>query len=272
MKFMDGNKVVRAGLAALYPPRCACCNRVLMHQSNLSGFCRGCLPRIPFRTRSQALLGWSDFGPAGYGRSYPVVCATWYRDPIRQMLLKLKFGDAPDLAHALAGILLYGWNRFGIDCRGVVAVPLHQTRERERGYNQAGLIAAAFAKQIDRPDWSQYLIRNRITERQSSLTAREERQANLSGAFSLTLPGKRFERIGGDDARPVVLIDDVLTTGATLTEAAIPFWRNNIPVAGLVASSDKQTQSRADRKKYRSPACFAGDARIRFNPEPPLRN
>ena len=251
MKFLGGDSVVRAGLAALYPPRCACCNRVLTNQSDRSGFCRSCLPRIPFRMRSQALLSWSDFGPAGYGRFYPVVCATWYRDPIRQMLLKLKFGDAPDLAHALAKILVCGWNRFGMDCRGVIAVPLHQRRERERGYNQAGLIAAAFAKQVERPDWSRHLIRNRITQRQSSLMTREERQANLHGAFSLT---GWFECPEGNDARPVVLVDDVLTTGTTLTEAAIPLWRNNIPVVGLVVSSDKQTQSRLIQRNtgYRS--------------------
>ena len=70
---------------------------------------------------------------------------------------------------------------------------------------------------------------------------REERQANLHGAFSLT---GWFECPEGNDARPVVLVDDVLTTGTTLTEAAIPLWRNNIPVVGLVVSSDKQTQSR----------------------------
>ena len=153
------HQIARTGLDAIYPHRCAFCKSVCEPVSILPGFCRSCLSQIPFRNKSQSLIEWTELGASDYPSEGIVICATWYRDPIRSALLRLKFADSPDLGEALAGILLQQWNRLGLDCQAVLAVPLHKLRERERGYNQAGLLASCFARQIDRPVWSAKLVR-----------------------------------------------------------------------------------------------------------------
>lgn len=113
----------------------------------------------------------------------------------------------------------------------VIAVPLHSRRLAERGYNQAGLIAAAVARQLALPDWSDWLKRSRPTERQSEQNIRAARFANLAGAFAWD---------GPPDLRSahVLLVDDVLTTGATLGAAAEPLFRAGAHVTGLVVASN----------------------------------
>ena len=94
----------------------------------------------------------------------------------------------------------------------VVPVPLHPRRLAERGYNQSGLLAVAFAKRINRLCDETSLVRIRDTEHQSR-SNREDRRKNLKGAFRTVDPS----RIRG---RTVVLIDDVMTTGATIDECS----------------------------------------------------
>ena len=129
-----------------------------------------------------------------------------------------------------------------IVCRAVLAVPLHSSRLKERGYNQAGLLAWQIANQLNIPDWSAYLLRNRDTARQSEQENRNLRLYNLAGAFSLS---QEFLQVtAGNDleqqwkSRSILLVDDVLTTGATLSEAAYPLWQSGWLVTGMVVASD----------------------------------
>lgn len=101
----------------------------------------------------------------------------------------------------------------------VIAVPLHATKKRERGFNQTALLAEAAIRALRRSRgqirWESALDtlgRKRSTDSQSGLTARQRRM-NLRGAFSVALP----ERICG---RSVLLLDDIYTTGATARECA----------------------------------------------------
>jgi predicted amidophosphoribosyltransferase len=89
------------------------------------------------------------------------------------------------------------------------------------------------------------LIRVRATRRQSELAGRTERQANLAGAFALVLPvWQRWlhETSAARDPgkQNILLVDDVLTTGATLSAAAEPFLRAGFVVTGLIAASDSK--------------------------------
>jgi len=94
----------------------------------------------------------------------------------------------------------------------LLPVPLHSVRQRERGFNQAGILAEALGCSIQRECAIKILRRTRPTETQTHLD-REERMQNLNGAFQIFNP----QRILG---KRVLLVDDVLTTGSTLSECA----------------------------------------------------
>ena len=96
----------------------------------------------------------------------------------------------------------------------LVPVPLAPVRERERGFNQAQLIADGLAMYWCIPVWSQLLMRKRATETQTRLTP-GERSANVHRAFSVR--DGMSESVRG---RHLVLVDDVITTGATLNACA----------------------------------------------------
>ena len=96
----------------------------------------------------------------------------------------------------------------------VVAVPLAPVRERERGFNQSAEIAHALGREWHLPEWDDALVRTRATQSQTRLTP-GDRLVNVSGAFGVR-PAAR-ERLRGAH---VVLVDDVVTTAATLNACA----------------------------------------------------
>ena len=95
----------------------------------------------------------------------------------------------------------------------LVPVPLAPVRERERGFNQSALIAAALGRRMQLPVWSGCLVRARATETQTRLTP-GERRTNVRGAFRAA-PGAAELR-----GAHLVVVDDVVTTAATLNECA----------------------------------------------------
>jgi ComF family protein len=137
-----------------------------------------------------------------------------YLEPISQLVNIYKFNDAYYLTEDFADALERSFSKkhdvTAVDV--VVPVPLHPRRLAKRGYNQSGLLAAAFAKRINRHCDETSLVRIRDTEHQSRSSG-EDRRKNLKGAFRIADPS----RIRG---RTVVLIDDVMTTGATLEECS----------------------------------------------------
>jgi ComF family protein len=134
-----------------------------------------------------------------------------YAGALRDAIHAFKFGGKPSLARPLAGLVLEqarAW--LAPSVAALVPVPLAPARERERGFNQALLVAervGAEAGVAVRPRW---LRRTRATAPQADLTA-VERARNVRGAFAATAAVRGLE---------VVIVDDVFTTGATVTECA----------------------------------------------------
>jgi ComF family protein len=133
---------------------------------------------------------------------------------LRESLHQFKYGQATwlcgDLADLLHGCVLAHYAVAEVDV--VAPVPLHASRRRDRGYNQAALLGAELAQRLQRPFVGDALMRTRATPTQTRLHARERRR-NVHGAFVVRAP----EWVRG---RTVLLVDDVMTTGATLSEAA----------------------------------------------------
>lgn len=155
-----------------------------------------------------------DDGPCRFCSGWPEALArarsaVWLDDGVRQAVHALKYGGwwrvAEPLAGAMRGLINTG-------CEGAVLlpVPLAPSRARRRGYNQAERLARALGRTTGIPCDPGALTRTRSTSSQTALSP-EARRANISGAF-------RARPLGG---RRVILVDDVLTTGATLCEAAL---------------------------------------------------
>lgn len=133
-----------------------------------------------------------------------------YAGPLREAVQRLKFARKPALARPLGDLILEQWAAWlpGVDA--VLPVPLARARERERGFNQAALVAERLAKGLGARLESRWLARARDTSPQTDLDP-AARRANVHGAFTASTA------VGHRD---VVLVDDVLTTGATAAECA----------------------------------------------------
>ena len=131
----------------LLPPVCCLCRRVHRPVTDYPGICRSCLARLPLRFGPQQRLAGKD-GESG------VIAAAYYLPPVRDLLLRLKFSGAPQMSIALTGLLTQLVRRQVPDAAAVLAVPLHRRRLRERGYNQAGLLAGQLADALGLPDLS----------------------------------------------------------------------------------------------------------------------
>ncbi|MFQ5829020.1 MAG: ComF family protein [Candidatus Methylomirabilia bacterium] len=137
---------------------------------------------------------------------------TLYGDTVREALHALKFGRKTALARPLGDLLAQAGQALlpPVSVDGLVPVPLHPTREAERGFNQSLLLARRVARQWRLPVIASALKRVVATRPQTEFSIRE-RRANVRGAFGLRGPAA----VAG---RHLLLIDDVFTTGATATE------------------------------------------------------
>ena len=192
------------GLERIAPPWCRCCGAPL----GIEGLCGACRIRRPrFAYARAALL---------------------YGDLVREAIHAFKFGGRGGLANPL-GDLLAGLGLSALPGAApdvLVPVPLHPRRARERGYNQALLLARRLERAWRVPVVADTLVRAVPTLPQADLDAAARRR-NVRDAFAVRRP----ERITG---RHVVLVDDVLTTGATAGECARTLYRAGAAAVGVL--------------------------------------
>ena len=207
----------------VYPASCVVCARSVERREYLCPDCLGQAPRItpPFCAKcSEPFSGaiTQTFSCANCEHRLlhfdAAVAAYRSRGVVRKLVHAFKYGRQRHLRHPLAQWLGETMNdprlrgrRFDL----VVPVPLHPARERERGFNQAALLAELLAQQIQTP-LQMALERIRHTGTQTAYD-RAERMENLRDAF-------RLRKNRNVRELHVLLIDDVLTTGSTLSECA----------------------------------------------------
>ncbi len=173
----------------------------------------------------------------GWGEPWPLFATFYYRDPLPRLIVSLKFAGRTDLAEALAPFLYRTVKRCHIDVDALIPVPLHRKRFVERGYNQAALLAEMLGAESGLPVVDRLLYRKVHTSRQSESRTAEERRRHLADAFQVDPRAPAMNHLRG---RHVLLIDDVLTTGATLAAAAKALAGAGIGVICLAAASDKE--------------------------------
>ena len=188
-------------LNLLYPPRCPFCGRVL--NPGEEGLCSACQKSLPWVDKPAKTVDFCD------GCLSPL----WYREGVRRAVHSYKFrggrGHGRFFGLLMAQALRDQWEE-PVDA--IVWVPLSRKHLRKRGYDQAELLARRVGELMGMPVICA-LVKVRETKTQSHLAGDAVRRANVLGAYAV-LPGAELE------GKRIVLVDDVCTSGATLSECA----------------------------------------------------
>ncbi|MDD5568352.1 MAG: ComF family protein [Candidatus Omnitrophota bacterium] len=186
----------RAKIKRNMPPFCQACGRHLEKQNLNKNICPGCLRKRLHFDRA--------FSPC------------LYEGVIKKLIHEFKYRNKDHLGKPLSGIMIEFIKEYGLPIDYldmIIPMPLHATRLREREFNQAEIFSKYIASEFGIDLASGWLIRHRFTKTQAELPA-DNRFSNVKDSFSV--PGNRDLR-----NKNVLLVDDVLTTGATSSEAAL---------------------------------------------------
>lgn len=212
----------REAARIVLPASCIACDQHLPWRERTASCCSGCwssLPRITTRKCTSCALPWGGTEEefrclACQMDPLPVAWSdAWghYRGGLERVLHAFKFARHDFLDDALAGLLAETLTACGDAVfDAVVPVPMHRSKLRRRGYNQAELLARALGRRLHIACEPSLLTKRVERQAQSSL-AREERAANVRGAFAADAHAR---------GRAILIIDDVCTTGETLRACA----------------------------------------------------
>jgi ComF family protein len=234
----DGGKRVAAALIDLFfPVCCVACDR-LMAQGELGIVCGHCWSRInelphPRCDRCGHPIGlyscrWCDYLPpfVRAARSYCWVSSGTAGKIIHALKYEGWRGVATSMSQRIGRI---SWPMDVVEERtALVPVPLAGPRQRERGYNQSELLARELSRLWNVPVWSEVVTRERATRTQTELTP-GERLSNVAGAFRVR--ESEAEKLRGAH---VVIVDDVVTTGATLGACALALFEAGTRIISYV--------------------------------------
>ncbi len=205
-------RLASRGLDLLFPAACAVCSR------EGSFLCAPCEPHLPGLAHPFCgKCAEPDVAPVcswcrADAPSYEKIRAPYrYTGAVRDMVHDLKYANIRALAPTLGGLLADYLESHRFEADVLAPVPLHARRERSRGYNQSYLLAREVSRRAQIPMADNKLLRSIDTPPQVAMSGREERRKNIDGAFECTrdMTGLR-----------VMLIDDVVTTGSTMSACA----------------------------------------------------
>ena len=188
-------------LDLLYPRRCAFCHRLSPEGRPV---CKACADKLPYTRGGEQRQRLPEI---------PVcVSPLFYEEDVRRSLLRYKFGGRREYAKVYGEFLTKCIDENEISCDIITWTPLSRKRLRKRGYDQARLLAEEIAAHSGVP-CRQLLVKLRDNPAQSGTGSAEKRRANVLGVYAC--PSE--EAVKG---RRILLVDDIVTTGATLSECA----------------------------------------------------
>ena len=232
-----------------YPPRCACCNRVVGQRELVCEDCASVLPRI---TGPVCLVCGREKEFCGESHAMEFarcVAPFYYLEPVRQGIHGLKFEghkkSAEYFSLEMAETVRQRLNGVCFDL--VIPVPLSDKRLAERGYNQSALLAAGVAERLGLYFSSETLYKLFDNRPQHSLT-REERRGNVLGVYEAV--GERVRD------KTILLVDDIATTGSTLNECVkmlrLRGCREVYALTACIALRDKDMETVRQQGRFSS--------------------
>jgi ComF family protein len=229
----------RFGADLLFPPQCISCKRIG------ALFCPQCaqmVQRVPAticqqcgRIRPHVVDFCADCVATPAFPLVMVRAAALYTEPMSSAIQNFKYNRRKELALPLSRYMVAvfqqsPWRELKRSIDSCLPVPIHERRQSERGYNQSALLASAFAAQVGLSLREDLVVRSRETQSQTRLSAGERRH-NVEDAFTAS------PKVAG---KHLLLIDDVLTTGATLAACATALKNAGATVVyGLVLSTPR---------------------------------
>ena len=223
-----GAQLGRVVLDTLLPPRCLTCEATVERQHQLCSacwsalrflaepLCACCGTPFPFESQPGLLCAECIAEPPRFRKARAVLA---YDDRSRDAILALKHGDRTDAAPGFGAWLARAGAELVAEADALVPVPLHRWRLFRRRYNQSALLAQAAARATRLPVLADALQRTRNTPTQGTRT-RLGRFDNVRGAFRVR-PAREAQVAG----RRLILVDDVMTTGATVEACAAVLLR-----------------------------------------------
>ncbi len=219
-------------LDTLFPSTCAVCGIRLCDSDNF--MCSGCMSSLP---ETNNWFEWENTLKLQLEAIFPNIkgaVAFLYYNPAdnhSRIIHNIKYRNQRKLAYEMGRLfalhLVNSPITRDIDC--IVPLPLHSSREKWRGYNQSELIAYGIASVLDKEVVSSAVIRNRKGKSQASIKNNSKRLENIKDSF--TVIDKRILK-----NKKILLVDDVITTGATLSSCAIAIYKS-VPTCEIIATS-----------------------------------
>ena len=213
-------------LEILYPARCPICHGILKGRD---GICPECRKKLPYIREPKCKKCGKQMESAEeeycrdckrFSHAFDRGAAVYtYNDVMARSIAMFKYHNRREYAKVYAKEMYRCCSRFLKSCAPevILPVPIHRQKKRQRGFNQAELVAKELGKLLNVPVDADYLIRKAKTIPQKELT-RQQRKRNLKEAFEVSKDGKYYKR--------VLLIDDIYTTGATM-DAVSEILREN---------------------------------------------
>ena len=227
----------------LFPQVCMICGKVLSERNAgpylmKRQLCVRCLSAFPVRLQNDRWFHClSDPYETDPIPDFSVWALFHYEMPVTGLLRRLKFQSASYCGQLLGDLIAREFPKdLDVTFTCVVPIPLSEKRLAERGFNQSSILGEELSRALSVPLLEDVLVRNRHTNRQSRFHDPLLREGNVSGAFSVA---ENWDISGWN----VLLLDDILTSGATLHEAArILYAAGANLVIGAVAATHRENQ------------------------------
>ncbi|MEE8171405.1 MAG: ComF family protein [Alphaproteobacteria bacterium] len=239
--------LVHGGMNVILPPHCGACDASVDVPGRLCAdcwskvgfivapYCAGCGTPFEIEAETGALCAACLRAPPAYRRARAAIL---YRSVGRDLILALKMADRTWIAPALGGWMASAGAELLRDADLIAPVPLHRWRLLSRRFNQSALLAATVSRESGTAWIADLLIRARATKSQARLSA-NERHKNVQGAFRLRKRHVKLVR-----GKSILLVDDVITTGATAEACVHTLLRSGaaaVDVLTLARTLDRST-------------------------------